>query len=70
MRGAGLLIGLDLAEPCPPRSLPPRSRPGFIINNPTPERIRLAPPLVLTEAQADSFLAAWPGILDAAYGGH
>ena len=42
---------------------------GFIINNPTPERIRLAPPLVLTEAQADSFLSAWPGLLDTAYGG-
>ena len=40
---------------------------GFIVNNPTPERIRLAPPLVLTEGQADTFLAAWPGLLDAAY---
>jgi acetylornithine aminotransferase len=40
---------------------------GFIVNNPTPERIRLAPPLVLTDADANAFLDAWPGILDAAY---
>ncbi len=39
-------------------------RAGFIVNNPTPRRIRLAPPLVLTEDDADAFLAAWPGILD------
>ena len=41
---------------------------GFIINNPTPERIRLAPPLVLTEDDAQAFLAAWPAILDEAMG--
>ena len=39
---------------------------GFILNNATPERVRLAPPLVLTDADADAFLAAWPAILDAA----
>ncbi|TQL68747.1 acetylornithine aminotransferase [Nocardioides albertanoniae] len=39
---------------------------GFILNNPTPERIRIVPPLVLTEADAEQLLAAWPAILDAA----
>jgi acetylornithine aminotransferase len=29
-----------------------------------PDRIRLAPPLVLTEAQAREFLRALPAILD------
>ena len=42
---------------------------GFIVNPPTPHRIRLAPPLVLTREQADAFLEAWPAILDTAYGG-
>jgi acetylornithine aminotransferase len=69
VRGAGLLIGLDLSRPLSAEVTAAALEAGFIINNPTPERIRLAPPLVLTEAQADSFLAAWPGILDAAYGG-
>ena len=40
---------------------------GFIINDCAPDRIRLAPPLVLTAAQAGEFLAAWPAILDDAY---
>jgi len=68
VRGAGLLIGLDLSEAVSAEVTAAALEAGFIINNPTPERIRLAPPLVLTEGQADSFLAAWPGILDTAYG--
>ena len=39
---------------------------GFILNNATPHRIRLAPPLVLTDDDVSAFLAAWPAILDAA----
>jgi acetylornithine/N-succinyldiaminopimelate aminotransferase len=68
VRGAGLLIGLDLSEALSAEVTAAALEAGFIINNPTPERIRLAPPLVLTQAEADSFLAAWRGILDAAYG--
>jgi acetylornithine/N-succinyldiaminopimelate aminotransferase len=68
VRGAGLLIGLDLSEAVSAEVTAAALEAGFIINNPTPERIRLAPPLVLTQEQADSFLAAWPGILDAGYG--
>ncbi len=69
VRGAGLLIGLDLSEPVSAAATAAALEAGFIINNPSPERIRLAPPLVLTEEQADSFLAAWSAILDTAYGG-
>jgi acetylornithine/N-succinyldiaminopimelate aminotransferase len=69
VRGAGLLIGLDLTEAVSAEVTAAALEAGFILNNPTPERIRLAPPLVLTEAQTDSFLAAWPGILDTAYTG-
>jgi acetylornithine aminotransferase len=68
VRGAGLLIGLDLAEPKSADVLAAAQQAGFIVNNPTPERIRLAPPLVLTDADADAFLHAWPGILDDAMG--
>ena len=39
---------------------------GFLVNAVQPDAIRLAPPLILTAAQADSFAAALPGILDAA----
>ena len=60
VRGAGLLIGLDLAEEKSAEVFAAALEAGFIINNPTPSRIRLAPPLVLTEADAAAFLDAWP----------
>jgi acetylornithine/N-succinyldiaminopimelate aminotransferase len=66
VRGAGLLIGLDLAEPKAADVVVAAQDAGYIVNAPTPERIRLAPPLVLTDADVDGFLAAWPTILDAA----
>jgi acetylornithine/N-succinyldiaminopimelate aminotransferase len=66
VRGAGLLIGLDLAEARSAEVVAATLEAGFIINNPTPARIRLAPPLVLSEADAAAFLDAWPSILDKA----
>ena len=51
VRGAGLLIGLDLAEPKAADVVAAAQDAGFIVNAPTPERIRLAPPLVLTDAR-------------------
>jgi acetylornithine aminotransferase len=64
VRGAGLLIGLDLSEPRAAEVVVAAQDAGYIVNAPTPDRIRLAPPLVLTDADADGFLAAWPTILD------
>jgi len=66
VRGAGLLIGLDLTEPKAADVVVAAQDAGYIVNAPTPDRIRLAPPLVLTDPDADGFLAAWPAILDAA----
>jgi acetylornithine aminotransferase len=66
VRGTGLLVGLTLAEPKAPDVVAAAQDAGFIINATTPERIRLVPPLVLTDADADAFVRAWPGILDAA----
>jgi acetylornithine aminotransferase len=40
-------------------------RAGFLVNAVQPDAIRLAPPLILTAAEADTFTAALPGILDA-----
>ena len=63
VRGEGLLIGLDLAEEKSAEVFAAALAAGFIVNNPTPRRIRLAPPLVLTEGDAAAFLEAWPAIL-------
>jgi len=70
VRGEGMLIGLDLTEAASAAVAAAALDRGFIVNNPTPERIRLAPPLVLTDADANAFLAAWPAILDAGYYAH
>jgi len=66
VRGVGLLIGLDLAEERSAEVFAAALEAGFIVNNPTPGRVRLAPPLVLTEGDAAAFLDAWPAILDKA----
>ena len=66
VRGEGLLIGLDLVTETAAQVVDAAQAAGFILNAPTPHRIRLAPPLVLTDEDAAALLAAWPGILDAA----
>jgi acetylornithine aminotransferase len=66
VRGEGLLIGFDLDADVAPAVVTAGLDAGFIINSPGPRTIRLAPPLILTEEQADRFLAALPAILQTA----
>ncbi|MFE4000202.1 acetylornithine transaminase [Nocardioides sp. YIM B13467] len=66
--GDGLFIGVVLAGLDSGAVAAAALEAGFILNNATPERIRIVPPLVLTEDDAESLLAAWPAILDAAEG--
>jgi acetylornithine aminotransferase len=67
VRGRGLLIGIDLIAPFAAHVAKAALDAGFIVNDCTPERIRLAPPLNLTPEQAQEFVTAWPGVLDAAF---
>jgi acetylornithine aminotransferase len=64
--GAGLLIGIVLGEPVSAPLAAAARDAGFLVNNAAPDRLRLAPPLVLTREQAGEFLAALPGLLDGA----
>ncbi|OOP64445.1 acetylornithine transaminase [Arthrobacter sp. SRS-W-1-2016] len=66
VRGEGLLIGFDLDSDIAPAMVTAALDAGFIINSPGPRTIRLAPPLILTAEQADRFLDALPGIIQAA----
>lgn len=66
VRGEGLLIGFDLDADVAPAVVTAGLNAGFIINSPGPRTIRLAPPLILTEEQADRFLAALPALLQTA----
>ena len=66
VRGRGLLRGLVLAEPVAAVVAERALDAGFVINAPRPNVLRLAPPLIVTDAQLDTFLAALPDLLDAA----
>ena len=66
VRGVGLFVGLDLSADVSADVAAAAQRAGFIVNNPTPKRIRLVPPLVLSEDDVNAFLEAWPKILDEA----
>lgn len=65
VRGAGLLRAIALAEPVAAEVARAALDAGFIVNPVTPDALRLAPPLILTAAQAGEFLDALPGILEA-----
>jgi len=64
--GAGLWLGIVLTEPAAPALESAAREAGFLVNAADPSRLRLAPPLVLTGAQAAEFVAALPGLLSEA----
>ncbi|MFE3105553.1 acetylornithine transaminase [Nocardia tengchongensis] len=66
VRGAGLLIGIQLTAAVSADVDIAAREAGYLLNPAKPDVIRLAPPLVLTETQAQNFLSDLPGILDAA----
>ena len=66
VRGRGLLRGVVLAEPIAAAVADAALGAGFVINAPRPHVLRLAPPLIVTDAELDGFVAALPGLLDAA----
>ena len=66
VRGRGLLWGVVLTAPRAKDAEAAARNAGFLVNAAAPDVIRLAPPLIITESQIESFIAALPGILDAA----
>ncbi|GAA1433207.1 acetylornithine transaminase [Microlunatus lacustris] len=68
VRGRGLLRGIVLTEPVAPAVSDAALDAGFVVNAPRPDVLRLAPPLITTAAQLDTFTAALPGLLDASRG--
>ncbi|SCL33972.1 acetylornithine aminotransferase [Micromonospora nigra] len=65
VRGAGLLLGIVLTAPVSAVAAGALREAGFLVNPVQPDVLRLAPPLILTAAQADAFLAALPTALTA-----
>nr|WP_271210083.1 acetylornithine transaminase [Rhodococcus wratislaviensis]GLK35087.1 acetylornithine aminotransferase [Rhodococcus wratislaviensis] len=64
VRGAGLLLGIVLTQDVAPAVENSAREAGYLINAAQPGVVRLAPPLVLTDDQAEGFVAALPSILD------
>jgi acetylornithine aminotransferase len=64
VRGRGLWLAAVLTAEVAPAVEASARRHGFLVNAVQPDAIRLAPPLILTAAEADSFVAALPSILD------
>ena len=67
IRGAGLLIGVGLTDGEAHRLSDAALANGLIINAPNESSIRLAPPLIVGDAETDALLQALPGILDRAH---
>jgi acetylornithine/N-succinyldiaminopimelate aminotransferase len=68
VRGRGLWLALALNSPAAAAAEAAAREAGYLVNAVQPDAVRLAPPLVLTLDEADSFLAALPAILDSADG--
>ncbi|HEX6472315.1 MAG TPA: acetylornithine transaminase [Streptosporangiaceae bacterium] len=66
VRGRGLWLALALTGPVGGAVEAAARDAGFLVNAVRPDAVRLAPALTMTTVEAQSFLDALPGILDAA----
>jgi acetylornithine aminotransferase len=67
VRGSGLWLAAVLAEPKAAAVTAAARDAGFLVNAVQPDAVRLAPPLILTQAEAAGFVAALPAILNAVH---
>jgi acetylornithine/N-succinyldiaminopimelate aminotransferase len=65
VRGAGLLLGVELTEPVGAELVTALRAAGFLANAPHSGVLRLAPPLILSAEQADAFVEALGAIANA-----
>ncbi|TQS41661.1 acetylornithine transaminase [Cryptosporangium phraense] len=64
VRGEGALLGVVLTDDVAKAAEAALREAGFLVNAVAPGVLRLAPPLILTDDQADAFLAALPAALE------
>ena len=64
VRGRGLWLAIALTTPAAAAVETACRSAGYLVNAVQPDAIRLAPPLILSAAQAAEFTAALPAILD------
>lgn len=62
--GTGLLLGIELSPGRDAKAIAARAlEAGFIVNPVTADRLRLAPPLIITQEELTPFLTALPGLI-------
>ncbi|TDP89395.1 acetylornithine aminotransferase [Labedaea rhizosphaerae] len=66
VRGSGLLLGVGLSGVASGAVAAAAEKAGYLVNPVRPDTVRLAPPLILDQEQANGFVDALPGILDEA----
>lgn len=64
VRGRGLLRGVALTQDIAAKLSDALLDQGFIVNAPRPNVIRIAPPLIITKPQVDSFVEGFAGVLE------
>ncbi len=63
VRGSGLWLAIALTSAAAGAVETAARQAGFLVNAVQPNAVRIAPPLIISPAQAESFVAALPGIL-------
>lgn len=63
VRGRGLLLGVQLSAPLAKQLVAAAQRHGLIVNAPNDDSIRLAPPLIVGDAEITEFLARFGAAL-------
>jgi acetylornithine/N-succinyldiaminopimelate aminotransferase len=63
VRGSGLWLAIALTSTAAGPVEAAARQAGFLVNAVAPDAVRIAPPLIISAAQAESFVAALPGIM-------
>ena len=66
--GRGLMFGLALAAPVAPEVMQEAFSSGLILNAPTPSRLRLLPPLIISEPELKQGIDILGGVLERRFG--
>ncbi|XEC92968.1 aspartate aminotransferase family protein [Paenibacillus tarimensis] len=64
IRGKGLLLAVDLSEPCGVRLVAECREEGLLINAPSPFTIRIIPPLIVSRSDIDRMFAILTRVMD------
>ncbi|MEH6781378.1 MAG: acetylornithine transaminase [Rhodoglobus sp.] len=65
LRGRGLLVGVGLSQPVAQRIVAVALDHGLIVNAPNESTIRLAPPLIIGDAEITEFIDTFSAVLNA-----